>query len=70
MLYRIRSFITYIHVPTFTAALAQSIRAFALHAEGMVFVSQPRQTYVVKTGSDSFTAKRLATGGSVRGPRR
>ena len=30
--------------------MAQSVRAFVLHAEGWVFESQPRQTLVVKTG--------------------
>ena len=42
--------------------VAQWIRAFAPQAEGMVFESQPRQTLVVKTGSDNPTAKRLAKG--------
>ena len=32
--------------------------------------SHPRQTQVVKTGRDSSTAKRSATGVSVTGPRR
>ena len=41
-----------------TAVVAQWIP----QAEGMVFESQPRQTLVVKTGSDNSTAKRLAIG--------
>ena len=53
-----------------TAAMAQWIRVLALQAEGWVFESQPRQAYVVKTGSDSFTAKRSAIGVSVTGSRR
>ena len=39
-----------------TAAVAQRVRAFATQAEGWVFESHPRQTQVVKTGSDSSTA--------------
>ena len=31
-----------------TASVAQSVRAFASQAEGLVFESQPRQTQVVK----------------------
>ena len=38
--------------------------------EGWVFESQPRQTQVVKTGSESSTAKPSAIGVSVTGPRR
>ena len=53
-----------------TAAVAQWVRALALHAEDGVFESQPRQTNVVKTGSDSSIAKRLALGVNVTGPRR
>ena len=37
-----------------TAAVAQWVRALAPEAEGWVFESQPRQTQVVKTGSDRF----------------
>ena len=37
----------------------------APQAEGWLFESQPRQTYVVKTASDSSTAKRPAIGVSV-----
>ena len=50
--------------------VAQRVRAFAPQAEGTVFESQPRQTYVVKTGSDSSIAKRSALGVGVTGPRR
>ena len=39
-------------------------------AEGWVLESQPRQTQVVKTGSDSSTATRSAIGVSVTGPGR
>ena len=53
-----------------TAAVAQSVRALARQAEGWVFESQLRQTYVVKTGSDSSTAKRSEIGVSITGPRR
>ena len=53
-----------------TAAVAQWVRVFAPQAEGWVFESQQRQTQVVKTGSDSSTAKRSAIGMSVTGPRR
>lgn len=38
------------------------VRAFALHAECLVFESQPRQTLVIVTDSNSLTAKRSATG--------
>ena len=51
-------------------AVAQMVRAFASHAEDLVFESQPRQTKVVKTGSDSSSAKLLATGVSVMGLQR
>ena len=43
-----------------SAAVAQWIRAFAPKAEVWVFESQPRQTQLAKTGSDSSTAKRSA----------
>ena len=43
---------------TTAAAMAQWVKAFAPQAEGLVFEFQPRQTLVVKTGSDSSTAKR------------
>ena len=46
------------------------VRAIAPQADGWVFESQPLQTRVVKTGSDSSNAKRSATGVSVSGPRR
>ena len=52
-----------------TAALAQWVRTLAPQAEGRVFESLPRQTKVVKTGSNSFTANRSAVGASVTGPR-
>ena len=52
------------------AAVAQWVRAFAPQAESWVFESRLRQTVkVVKTVSDSSTAKRLAIGVSVVGPR-
>ena len=44
------------------AVVVQWIRAFVQQAEDWVFKSQPRQTLVVKTGSDSSTAKRSALG--------
>ena len=47
------------------ALVAQSVRPFASHAEGWVFKSQPRQTSVLKTFSDSSTAQRSAKGVSV-----
>ena len=53
-----------------TVALAQSVRALVPQAEAWVFESQTRQTQAVKTGSDSFTAKRSVIGVSVTGPRR
>ena len=51
-------------------AFAQWDRALAPQADGWVFESQPRQTLVIERGSDSSTAKRLAIGVSVTGPRR
>ena len=42
--------------------VAQSIRAVASHAGGGAFESQPRQTLVIKAGSDSSIVKRSATG--------
>ena len=48
-----------------TAAVAQWVGALASQAEGWVFESQPRQTKVVKTGSDSSIVKRSALGVSV-----
>ena len=44
--------------------------ALALQAEGGMFESKPRQTLVVKSGSDSSTAKRSAIGVRVTVPRR
>ena len=52
------------------AAVAQLVRAFALCAEGWVFESQPPQALVVKTGSDSSTAKHWATNVNVTGLQR
>ena len=52
------------------AAVAQLVRVFALHAEGWVFESQPRQTLFVKTGSDSATAEHWATNVNVTGLQR
>ena len=49
--------------------MPQSVRAFALHAEGWVFESQPPQIKVVKTISDSFTSKRSVTDVSVQNHR-
>ena len=40
------------------AAVAQWVRVSPPQAEGWVFESHSRQTLVVKTGSDSSTAKR------------
>ena len=51
-----------------TAAVAQSVRALAPQAESWVF--RPMSKKVVKTGSDSSTAKRSQIGVSVTGPRR
>ena len=48
------------HNEIVTAAVAQWVTAFASQAEGWVCESQPRQTQVVKAGSNSSTAKRLA----------
>ena len=53
-----------------TVARAYWIRAFSPPAEGWVFESEPRQTQVIKTGSDNSTAKRSAIGASVTGPRK
>ena len=44
-----------------TSAVAQWIRAVALQAEGWVFEYQPRQTLVVKTGSDKQTKNSRTT---------
>ena len=52
------------------AAVAQWVRVFAPQAEDWVFESQPRQTLVVTTGSDSFTAERSVLGVSVMGSQR
>ena len=53
-----------------TAAVAQWVGPFASHSEGCVLKFQLRQTKVAKTGNDSSTAKCLAKGVSVTGPRR
>ena len=50
--------------------MAQWVRTYNLQSEGWLFKSQPRQTLVVKTGSDSSTAKRSELGVSVTGPQR
>ena len=47
------------------AAVEQWVRALVPQAEGRVFESQPRQTYVVNTGSDRSTTKRSAIDVSV-----
>ena len=67
----VRTFFHILILPTdMTAAVAQWVSVFAPQASGWVFKSQPRQTLVVKTGSDSSTAKRSVIGASVTGPRR
>ena len=48
----------------------QWVGALAMQAEGWLFESQPRQTYVENKGSDSSNAKRSAIGVSVTDPRR
>ena len=48
----------------------KSVIAFSLHVEGCVFKFKSHQTYVVKTGTDNSTAKRLAICVSVTGPRK
>ena len=53
-----------------TTAVAQSVRAFNLHATGWMFESQPQPTEVVKTGGDISTAKPSATSVCVTGPRK
>ena len=60
--------LTYNFANAVTAAMAQWARAVASLAECWVFEFLPRQKLVVKTGSDSSTAKRLAIGVSVTGP--
>ena len=49
------------------AVVVQWIRAFVQQAEDWVFKSQPRQTLVVKTGSDRSAVNRLALGVGVTG---
>ena len=51
------------------AEVAQSVRVSALHEEAWVLKSQQRQTQVLKTDSGCSTAKRSATGMSVKGLR-
>ena len=41
-----------------TAAVAQSVERSTSMRKVVVFLSRPRQTQVVQTGCDSFTAKR------------
>ena len=53
-----------------TAALAQWVRPFAPQAEIWVFESQPRETQVVRKGTDTSTAERSTVGVNVTGPRR
>ena len=49
----------YVHTQILLAvAVAQWVKAFYPQAKGWVFESQPRQTQVVETGSNSNTAKR------------
>ena len=52
-----------------TAAVAQSVRAFAPAVEGWVFESYV-VIHVVKTGSESSTPKHSAVGVNTTGPRR
>ena len=59
----------YIYSIATTAAVAQWVRAYSPQVEDWVFEYKPRQIKVVKTGSDSSTAKRSALGASVTGPR-
>ena len=51
-------------------AVVQLVRALAPEAEGSVFESQLRQTYVVITYIDSSIAKRSVIGVNVTGSRR
>ena len=55
--------------PRSYAAVATYVRAMSPLAEGWMFKSQPRQTLVMKTGSDTSTAKHFAIGVGVTGPR-
>ena len=52
------------------AWVAQRVKAFTSQEEDWLFESHPRQTYVVKTGSDISTAKRSSIGVCVTGPRK
>ena len=51
-------------------AVAQSVRAFATHAEDRVFEIPAVTNLNRKTGNNSSTAKRSVTGVSITGPRR
>ena len=51
---------------TVAAAVAQWVRTFAPQADGWVFESEPEQTEVFQTGSESSTAKRSALGVSIK----
>ena len=48
------------HKQSLAAQVAQSVRAFTPQNWSLVFESQPRQTLIVKTDSDSSTARRSA----------
>ena len=61
---------TIIYIPSSAAEVTRSVINFYSHADGWVFESQPRQTLVIKTGSDSSTTKRSATGVGVIDHRR
>ena len=50
-----------------TAAVVQTARALVLHAEGWMFESQDRQPLVVKTGSNSSTARQQVRVSRVSG---
>lgn len=46
----------------------ESVKELTLHDEDWVYESEPRQTYVLKTGKDSSTAKRSSEGINYTGP--
>ena len=52
-----------------TAVVAQSVRAFAFYARGLLFETQPQETLFI-TRSDIYTANRSTTGVSVTGPQK
>ena len=56
--------------PARATGIVHRLERLPRNAEGWVFESQSRQTQFVKTGCDSSTAKRSATGAIVTGPRR